>query len=938
VLSIGKLAVGQADYYLEQAHGAVTRAGALRSGVEDYYVGGPEAAGVWVGGGVRALRLSGEVDAVRLDRVLGGAHPATEEPLGRVVRGRVPGFDLTFSAPKSVSVLFGGGEDRVREAIRDAHDRAVEDALRYVERAAGVSRRGAGGAEAVGGRGLVAAAIRHRTSRAGDPQLHTHVLVANLILGADGRWGTVDGRRVYAHAKTAGFLYEMRLRARLSRELGLEWGEVRNGIADVVDVSPTVRRAFSRRRAEIEAELARRGAASPGAAQVAALTTRRAKDYRVAPERLAPEWRERAAGLGLDDIAVRNAIERKRPPSVGDVEPVLARLGGPDGLTADRSSFTRREALQALAAWLPVGADVTIEDLEQLTDRFLGSERVVVLADGEPAREVVGVDGRVVSGVPSERRYSTPELLGRERQILEFAAESRGAQRGVGRDVAVARAIRRRPTIGDEQAEMVRRLVLDGDGVAVVIGQAGTGKTYALGAAREAWEFSGQRVVGAALARRAAIELEDGAGIESTSVAALIEELRRWPGRVLTRRSVLVIDEAGMVPTRMLAEVVGHVERAGARLVLVGDDRQLPEIGAGGAFQALARRLPAIELRENRRQLAVWEREALALVRAGDADQAVREYELRGRVVVDDDANALKRRLVADWWRAGDTDGAVMIAHRRRDVADLNGRAHALLLAAGYLSGEELVARDVSLAVGDRVLIRRNDRRLGVVNGERGEVVAVDVGGRTAAVRLRGREVVLDREFVDGGSLSLGYAITGHAAQGVTCSRTFVLASEGLSKEWAYVALSRGSESNRLYVTRERRDRLEYAPADRDVPRLGDELRAGLTRSAAQTLAIDQDAELEAARAELTTARERWRELDSRRRPRWFRPAARERHAADLREASVVVDAAVARTEELRRRHQELWRERSERVVTMPERVDRSLERRIDRGIDGIGL
>jgi ATP-dependent exoDNAse (exonuclease V) alpha subunit len=209
----------------------------------------------------------------------------------------------------------------------------------------------------------------------------------------------------------------------------------------------------------------------------------------------------------------------------------------------------------------------------------------------------------------------------------------------------------RRPTIAGEQAGMVRRLVLDGDGVAVVIGQAGTGKTFALAAAREAWEGSGYRVIGAALARRAAIELEDGAGIESQSVAALLEELRTRPWRTLPQRSVLVIDEAGMVPTRALAEIVEHVEKVGAKLVLVGDDRQLPEIGAGGTFGALARRLPAVELRENRRQVPVWEREALAMLRDGDADGAVRRYAERGRIVgrrgLRRGAETSRRRLVA---------------------------------------------------------------------------------------------------------------------------------------------------------------------------------------------------------------------------------------------------------------------------------------------------
>jgi conjugative relaxase-like TrwC/TraI family protein len=189
VLSIGKLAVGQADYYLEQAQGGVTRAGAVSTGVEDYYLRGPEVSGSWVGSGTRALGLDGTVDAPRLDRVLGGCAPAGGDPLGRVVPRRVPGFDLTFSAPKSVSVLFGVGGDELRRAIQGAHDQAVAEALAYVEREAGVTRRGASGVVAIAGRGLVGAAFRHRTSRAGDPQLHTHVLVANLILGADGRWG-----------------------------------------------------------------------------------------------------------------------------------------------------------------------------------------------------------------------------------------------------------------------------------------------------------------------------------------------------------------------------------------------------------------------------------------------------------------------------------------------------------------------------------------------------------------------------------------------------------------------------------------------------------------------------------------------------------------------------------------------------------------------------
>lgn len=233
VLSIGKLATGQANYYLRQADGRVDRATAVASGVEDYYLGGSEPAGEWLGSGLPALGLSGRVDDQPLHRVLAGQDPVTAEPLRASGRVRVPGFDLTFSAPKSVSVLFGIADDEIRLAIQCGHDVAVRDALGFVERMCGHGRRGHNGLEMIAGDGLVAAAFRHRTSRAGDPQLHTHVLVANLVRGGDGRWSALDGRGLYAHAKTAGYLYEARLRAELTRTLGFEWTSVRNGIADV---------------------------------------------------------------------------------------------------------------------------------------------------------------------------------------------------------------------------------------------------------------------------------------------------------------------------------------------------------------------------------------------------------------------------------------------------------------------------------------------------------------------------------------------------------------------------------------------------------------------------------------------------------------------------------------------------------------------------------
>src|SRR5215210_244632 len=490
VLSLGKLATGQAGYYLDQAHGSLTRTQSVTSGVEDYYLGGPEAAGEWMGAGAAALGLKGQVGGAALNRVLAGEHPATGAPLGRVLSARRPGADLTFSAPKSVSVLFGVGDDGLRAVLRDAHDRAVADALSYMERHAAVTRRGPGGVHQIAGNGFVAAAFRHRTSRAGDPQLHTHVLVANLTLGADGQWSTLDGRRIYAHAKTAGYLYEARLRSLLTHALGVEWTPVRNGIADIAGVPATVLRAFSRRRADIEAELERHGTTSAAAAQVAALQTRRGKDHNVTPEQLVPEWRHRAVQVGLthDLVQALRGRVRSAPLPAELVERIGRLLAGPTGLTEQRATFTRRDVLQALCEQLPASAGLRTSDVERIADEFLQSPRAIALATGE-RREVLPLrDGRMIPTVTSERAYSTPELLALERRILDYAVERQGARMAVASSRAIDRAIERRPSLAGEQVEMVRQLTRDGDGVAVVVGPAGSGKTFALAAAREAWE------------------------------------------------------------------------------------------------------------------------------------------------------------------------------------------------------------------------------------------------------------------------------------------------------------------------------------------------------------------------------------------------------------------------------------------------------------------
>ncbi len=478
----------------------------------------------------------------------------------------MPGFDLMFSVPKSASVLFGTGDDRVQRAVLEAQQNAVAAGMSYLERHACRTRMGAGGHEIVQGAGFVGAAFDHRTSRAGDPQIHTHVLVSNATRRADGLWGTLDGRQLYAHAKTAGYVHEAAFRRELTDRLGLRWREARNGIGDIDGVSETVIDAFSRRRAEIDARVAEWGCSSAGARQSAALATRARKDYRVTPARVAPEWRRRAQALGLDRNVIDELFDRPaREPQSGDV--VEERLVSSRGLTAQASTFDRRDVVRAFAGAAVDGAG--LEEIERLTDMLVGRDDVVALAAGagghvQRADVIRRADGRTVAALADAPRYSTVELLATEQRAVENVLARRGEDAGVVAEEVLGQVLDARPALGSDQAAMVRRLCRDG--VQVVVGPPGTGKTFALDAAREAWQASGYVVCGAAVARQAAWGMWDAAGIRSTSVAALLAELGRGSEWGMTSRTVLVVDEAGMLGTRDLARLLDHAAPAGRRL------------------------------------------------------------------------------------------------------------------------------------------------------------------------------------------------------------------------------------------------------------------------------------------------------------------------------------------------------------------------------------
>jgi conjugative relaxase-like TrwC/TraI family protein len=862
VADIAKLSVGREEYYTRE----------LAADHEAYLSGHGESPGRWYGAGATSLGLQGEASVVGFQRMFEGRGPTTGELLGRPHgKNAVPAFDVVLRPTKSVSILYGLADPATGRALLDAHHAGVREAVVYLDEHLG-TRRGHGGVQHVSGHGLLAVGFDHRTSREGDPLLHTHLVVANRTQGPDGRWTAVDGRDLYRHRLAADAVYRATYQRELVRTLGVEWTPAdTHGNRELQGMPDELVRLFSKRTDQIDLEVERLEASgrarTPRLVKWAVHATRKAKQYQT-PDTLYDRWRAEAAERGVDpDALVRQVTGRvqDRDPVVPEwtVSAMLDRLAGPDGLTATASTFGRQDVLAGLGAEL---AGATRAELEDLADRFLVEWTVSVVAD------------RAVE----ERRWSTPELLAVEQRLVAAAVDRAGEQTAVVCHDAVRTARQAHPSAGEDQQGMVRDLCQGGSGVAVVIGQAGTGKTFALGIARHAWQLDGYRPLACAPTGIATVTLEAEGFEEVATCDRLLTDLDRGREQ-LDSRTVLVVDEAGMAGSRKLARLLDHAHQAQAKVVLVGDDRQLAAIDAGGGFRALRLRLGASELTENRRQQQAWEGEALELVRGGLVEEAVAAYQAHDRVVCSESKPAATLALLQDWWAAYQdserdrSQDVVVLAGRRAEVDRLNTACQQLLAARGRLGPERLQVEDRELAVGDRVVCGRNAiGQLGVANGTRGTITALNPQQRTLTIRVDGtdaREVTLPGWYLDGRSrgernrrVDLAYATTGHRAQGLTKWRALVRLTGSEDANWLYVQLSRAKHDTRLYavVGPEPHPAAELDLPDREIPDGYAQLAQALSRAGDQRLAIDTASTVDVRRLstrELRIERDRLRGL-----------------------------------------------------------------------------
>jgi conjugative relaxase-like TrwC/TraI family protein len=756
------------------------------------------------------LGLSPEREVTReeLSALMHGVSPRDGHELRRAGGdgSRVAGIDMTFSAPKSVSALWGVSSPYERARIESAHSKAVAGAVARTEREVALVRtRSEGKLHWEKASSLLAAEFVHTSSRltrdqesggVPDPQLHSHVVVLGAER-ADGRYAAVDSRELFRAARANGAWYRAELADGLG-ELGLQIdsGTGRDGrYFEIAGVPEKLSERWSMRGAEIE-RAAR------------AFRTRYGRD-------------PRAGELGSLTVATRGT---KAQLKAGEVDRAWKAVGAEHGLSREqaqslyanreREPFSRERFGQVLVGELTKSSatvserDMRARAYELVAGQAHPHEADAVIEELTRSGELIALQGD---------RWTTRELRELELRTLQLAV-SRSTETAAPvseRSLRLARLDVQREIRGQlsaEQREAVKTITGPG-GVSVLVGQAGTGKGVVIAAAAGTWQREGYQVIGTAVAGATAERLGADTSLErSITTDALLARVQSGGVR-LDAKTVVVMDEAGMADTKRLAVLMEVTARADTKLVLVGDHAQLSPIGAGGTFAELQGKVSTAEVSEVHRARHAWEREAWQQVRAGEAPRALASYQAHGRLHISETREQAAEGMVAAWDRARQErpdERLVMLTDASNAELDrINALAQEHRAQAGELGAHsvQLPDRPYGLAAGDEVIFTAalyQPSQPRVENGTLGSVIGVK-GDDGVSIQTKGaqeREVHLGTEDLAG--LRLAYAQHLYKAQGRTVDRSFVLnGGWQTDREHAYVALTRAQERTDIYVSRE---------------------------------------------------------------------------------------------------------------------------------------
>ncbi len=789
-------------------------------GQADYYTDSGEQPGVWAAAGAMGVVAGEGVTAEQLKAMLAGHDPGTDQPLGRKIkpagtfvdrlgitrtRKSVGAYDLTFSLPKSVSAAWALCGESERQEIEAAWSRAVQSVIAYVQENSVFSRSGAGGKniEEVPGRATIAR-FDHFTSRAGDPQLHSHLLMANRVLCGDGVWRTLDGWQVYASAKAASMVGGAVLRAELSRRLGWSWDRIDDRLhADVAGSPEALIEAWSSRRSDVAKEAGRRVSqfeASTGREPTAdervelwnqaAVASRRSKKLLPLEGDPHVRWRAEAADLGIDvaqtvdGYRAARRVERDtydRPEFVVD-GPQLALEGDMLDLllaVAEDSATSLSDVDLDAVVYAAINAGPGCAAISRSGDE-------VVAATAKALRD--RVEQRLVR---HEGRWWSPGLVAAEQATAAWLSSAVPVDTRAVERIDLA-------GLGEDQAEAAAGLIGTDKAGSVLIGPAGAGKTTTLASIAAA--VGHDRIIAAAPTAVAAGTLGAALGTASSTVALI-----NTSGEPVPEGGWVIVDEAGQLSTRDLAALCGKTAAAGARVVLVGDPAQQGSVAAGGMFDALAAAdvLPVLTLNQLWRFDDPAEAQATAEIHRG-LKQGLDYHRERHRITSGSHADAAT--TAAEWWESR-RDRATIISVPTLELARSVNAEIAQRRAEAQETAEAVSgAGDGAIRIGDIVATRRNDRHrrandgLPVRNGDRWVVTAATESGDLVLEHLeRGAEATITAAYA-AKHLDLGYAITQTRAQSVTVDASLTLIGASTGRDQLYVGLSRGRAENCLHI------------------------------------------------------------------------------------------------------------------------------------------
>ena len=770
----------------------------------------------------------------------------------------VAGFDLVFTPPKSVSIAWGLGDEQLRRGIESAHERAIQDVIRHLEKNVVMTRRGRNGVRQIEtSSGVIGTKFRHWDSRAGDPNLHDHIVIANRVQGVDGQWSSIDGRMLYQYGVECSELYNARVQQYVTELTGLQF-EARslNGkqpVHEIVGIDDEMVRAFSSRRGEISAALEQVTAKfveehgyAPSEkqliqlAQQATLATRPAKDGVHSLEELHAEWVAQAHALREQgvDLPVEGALAEKLKKASAEYEqnilqakrqqayesPVHEHAAAIVARLEESRSTWRRTHVNAEV--LRYGRDLGLNEKQDAAllssiREHLNAEMLPLHAQSQrlTPREFMRADGTSQHRKINYELFTSERVLAAESAILDAATQQVIPASSL--DVFEMEAEKRRAELAlqgyalpEGQERMAREFATSDKLLVVGIGAAGAGKTSSTRLAVNAIEASGGRVVGMAPTAAAAAVMREEMGIEADTVDKILSDWKNGAPVSLRAGDVLLVDEAGMVSTPKFQQILQLAQERGALVRALGDYRQLSAVGSGGALRLVDREVGAVHLDELFRFKNPDEAAATLALRepplVGD-DQPFNWYRENGRVVAGESDVMVEQVFTA--WRDDTTAGkqSIMIASTNETVGKLNDLAQAHAMERGHVHpehGSVLLHNEARAHVGDVVVTRQNARRLTVNSGQdfvkNGDLWRVsqvhDNGAMTVQHLEHGGKVTLPAAYA-AQSVELGYAATIHRAQGATVDTAHALVDSSTDRAGAYVALTRGRESNTLYVS-----------------------------------------------------------------------------------------------------------------------------------------